>query len=100
MDNLSKGLRPTSAILLLAILSIGTFGLPFAAAQASATGANCSSITSNFNGTAIQPGNYVWFNAHIKLNSPTADGLIIYFTNQEITSPGVPGGVLYVPDGQ
>jgi len=71
--------------------------MPAATAQ---TGANCTSITSNFNGTAIAPGNYVWFNAHIKLNSPTADGLIIYFTNQEITSPGVPGGVLYVPDGQ
>jgi hypothetical protein len=100
MNELTKSPRPTSVILLLAVLATGTFGLPLGAAQSNQSGSNCTSIASNFNGTAIQPGNYVWFNAHIKLNSPAADGLVIYFTNQEITSPGVPGRVLYVPDGQ
>ena len=43
-----------------------------------------SYISSNFNGTAIAGGNYIWFNAI--LNPPTLTAPItFYFVNQTIT---------------
>jgi hypothetical protein len=46
-----------------------------------------TSIRSNFNGTAINAGNYIWFTSVLKPSGlPTNQPVTIHFTNQSITS--------------
>jgi len=44
-----------------------------------------SSINSNFNGTAIAAGRYIWFNAVFSYSGPTATNVVIRCENQTIT---------------
>jgi len=44
-----------------------------------------STTTTNFNGSAIPAGKYIWFNSHFKATGIT-DGTIITITDQTITS--------------
>ena len=44
-----------------------------------------STTTSNFNGSAIPAGKYIWFNAHFKATGIT-DGTVLTITDQTITS--------------
>src|SRR5262249_34596086 len=46
--------------------------------------ATTSSITSNFNGTSIQPSNYIWFNANFSA-SGIQDGTTISFSSSTIS---------------
>jgi hypothetical protein len=51
-----------------------------------------TSIVSNFNGTPIAGGNYIWFSSVLELKSPTPSStLTIHFTGQTITFT-VPSG--------
>ncbi|MGI8989453.1 MAG: hypothetical protein ACR2I2_07695 [Bryobacteraceae bacterium] len=62
----------------------------------------CSSqteISSNFNGTSIPAGTYIWFNSHIKVSGAT-QGTTIYFHNQNIKFTANQAYDLFVPDGQ
>jgi hypothetical protein len=46
-----------------------------------------TSITSNFNGTPIRAGNYIWFTSVLKAHGLPANQVVtIHFTNQSITS--------------
>ena len=46
-----------------------------------------TSISSNFNGTPINAGNYIWFTSVLKAHGlPTNQVVTIHFTNQSITS--------------
>jgi hypothetical protein len=47
--------------------------------QASATN------SSNFNGTSVPAGSYIWFNAHFKANNVPQNGVTIDFTNGNIS---------------
>jgi Kelch motif len=55
-----------------------------------------TSITSNFNGTPIHSGNYIWFTSVLKPDHLPSTAVTITFTNQTITSPNF--GPLSVPD--
>jgi hypothetical protein len=59
-----------------------------------------NSIASNFNGTAIPGGDFIWFNSHLNA-SGVSNGATITFTNQTITL-GANGkyGTFQIPDGQ
>lgn len=64
----------------------------------------CSSQSqnpSNFNGTTINPGTYIWFNSNFKgLNIPSS-GATLYFSNQTITfNAGGQNYTLPVPNAQ
>ena len=60
--------------------------LLFAATSALAWPNRCTSaISSNFNGTAIAAGDYVWFNAVFKVNGLGSEPATIVFTNASIT---------------
>ena len=55
-----------------------------------------TSITANFNGTAINAGNYIWFNEVLRPSGlPANHSVTIRFTNQTITSSAF---TLSVPD--
>jgi hypothetical protein len=82
---------------LFPLLVAALAGATILTAQASSP-PNCSSIASNFNGTSIQQGNWIWFNAHIAFKGTVSDGMKIYFTGQTLTSPAF--GTLSVPDGE
>ena len=43
-------------------------------------------ITSNFNGTPIHAGNYIWFTSVLKPSGLGSNPVTIHFTNQTITS--------------
>jgi len=44
-----------------------------------------TTISSNFNGTSIQAGNYIWFNANFKTSGIPASGATIFFNNSTIS---------------
>ena len=55
-----------------------------------------SSNSSNFNGTTINPGSYIWYNAHLTTNDPGMEGSL-FLLNQTVTHQ--PSGVVYnLPD--
>ena len=61
-----------------------------------------SSNQSNFNGTGIPVGDYIWFNSAFKASGIPTNGTTLYFTNSTITfsdSNGTPYTVP-VPNGQ
>ena len=47
-----------------------------------------SNITSNFNGTPITPGNWIWFNANFTAKGIPSTGATITFTNSTISVTG------------
>jgi hypothetical protein len=49
--------------------------------------------SSNFNGTSVPAGSYIWFNAHFKANNVPSSGTIIDFTNGNISFTA--GGTSY-----
>ena len=44
-----------------------------------------TSIQSNFNGTAIQAGSFIWFNSVLKVNGLGSNPVTLHFTNQVIS---------------
>jgi len=48
---------------------------------------------SNFNGTSVPEGTYIWFNAHFKANNVPSNGVTIDFTNGNISFTA--GGTSY-----
>ena len=60
------------------------------------SGSQASSIASNFNGTKIAASDTLWFNAHISVQGVGANGAIIHFTGQSVTSKAFTAAV---PDG-
>ena len=70
----------------MALTSILT--LLLIASPAPVFAATSSSISSNFNGTPISGGDYIWFNSVLKLTSPTtiSSPFTITVTGQTITS--------------
>ena len=77
---LQKG-RVTALIL---ILVLGAF---VQKAEAGSTGcSNSSTISSNFNGTSISGGNYIWFSSVISISGSASYPLTITFSNQSISS--------------
>ena len=71
---------------------------------AAAARAQSTSISSNFNGTAVTSPEYIWFTAHMtNLTGVPLSGGTLYFTNQTITifDSSLPGGsvALAVPNG-
>jgi hypothetical protein len=57
----------------------------FLASSAAAQICSSSSNISNFNGTAIQPGNFIWFNANFTASGIPSTGTTISFTGSTIT---------------
>jgi hypothetical protein len=72
------------------VISIALLAVTASASQASSL-TNCSSvglsstITSNFNGTAIPSGDFIWFSAVLKVSGVPSTGATIHFTNQNIS---------------
>jgi hypothetical protein len=52
-----------------------------------------ASNSSNFNGTSVPEGTYIWFNAHFKANNVPSDGVTIDFTKGNIAFTA--GGTSY-----
>jgi len=76
--------------------------LLFAATSALAHPYKCTSaIASNFNGTAIAAGDYVWFNAVLKVNGMGSTGARIFVTHASISfTANGQTYLLTVPDSQ
>jgi hypothetical protein len=55
----------------------------------------CSSITSNFNGTPIAAGNYLWLNSVLKASGLGSNPVTIFFNNATI---GTADTILHVPN--
>jgi hypothetical protein len=77
----------------LACSAVGVFLLLAASVQANTTstttavfcsGGPSSSIVSNFNGTPIGPGRFIWFSAALKVSGVPSQGAIVHFTHQNI----------------
>jgi hypothetical protein len=68
---------------------------PFLLAVARTGCHSATSISSNFNGTAISTGNYIWFNGVLKASGLGSTPVTIRFTGQTITSANF---TLSVPD--
>src|SRR5207253_9118178 len=66
---------------LCAALGLLTVGTGTAAASGSCLN---SSIASNFNGTAIPGGSYIWFNANFKVSGVSGKNVTIHFTNSTL----------------
>jgi len=88
--------RPYAIGMLIPLIFMTVAGAMPAMAAASCS-SGYTSISSNFNGTSIQGGNWIWFNAHIDLKSPSSDGLTLYFTQQTESSSRF---TLNIPDGE
>jgi hypothetical protein len=87
--------------ILASIFVLSVFSVPAVLAWGGPCTAQ-TSITSNFNGTSIHAGDYIWFNSVMKLSVPApAGGTHVYFTDQTITFKA--GGVTYTlhpPDSE
>ena len=58
-------------------------------------------INSNFNGTIIVPGTYIWFNLNFKATGIPATGATVNFTNASVTIVSKNGTFVYqIPNGQ
>jgi hypothetical protein len=57
-----------------------------------------TSITSNFNASPINSGNYIWFTSVLSPKNLGSNPVTIYFTGQTITIPTMPPITLSVPD--
>ena len=82
-------------------LSVAAAGLVLMAATVSAQ--TCpGSVTnaSNFNGTSIQPGSYVWFNANFTASGIPSTGATIFFRNSSIALTADTTYTVAVPDAR
>jgi hypothetical protein len=59
-----------------------------------------SSNTSNFNGTPIQGGDYIWFNANFTASGIPSDGATIYLDNSTISFTADKAYNLAIPNAQ
>jgi hypothetical protein len=86
---------------LVSVFALSVFSVPAVIAWGGPCAVN-TSITSNFNGTSIPAGDYIWFNSVMKLSGPApSGGTHIFFTGQTITFKA--GGVTYTlhpPDSE
>jgi hypothetical protein len=59
-------------------------------------------INSNFNGTIISPGNFIWFNLNFKASGIPSTGAQVNFTNASVTIMTPKNGTFMyaIPDGQ
>src|SRR4029077_6707934 len=72
------------------VISIALLAVTASASQASSasfcsSGGQSSTITSNFNGTEIPSGSFIWFSAVLKVSGVPSTGATIHFTNQNIS---------------
>jgi hypothetical protein len=72
-------MKPSSIILLISTAML------FASSATAQTCPSSSTNISNFNGTPIQPGNFIWFNANFTASGIPSTGATISFTNSTIT---------------
>lgn len=89
-------LRAAAAITLLS-------GTAVLLQSGSAPGTTCSgsgSISSNFNGTRIDAGNYIWFNANFSASGIPATGATLYFSGGTVTFKADQVYQLGVPNAQ
>jgi hypothetical protein len=78
------------ALILITLLALATFvgkgHIPTAEAQGIACTPNPTSIQSNFNGTAIPGGHFIWFSSVLKVQGlPSGQSATVFFENQAIT---------------
>ena len=59
-----------------------------------------SANTSNFNGTAIEPGSFIWFNANFTASGIPSTGATISFTSSTITFTADQPYIVNVPNAQ
>jgi hypothetical protein len=86
---------------LLAVLVTLGAGLPLHAVSIS--GPRCIAQTanaSNFNGTPIQGGSYIWFNANLKASGIPSTGAKVFFRNSTIQFAADQTYSLFVPNAQ
>ena len=88
----SRTLATGAVILLLAVAWVVGPGARTAWAQGSNpscgdSSGTFSSIQSNFNGTYIHAGNWIWFTAVMKVQNSGNQPVILYFRHQNISSP-------------
>jgi hypothetical protein len=105
LPEVSRGPRSHLEMLMMKRFAIGTLvgvGLTLFASVAAAQSCSQSINISNFNGTPIQPGSFVWFNANFSASGVPSTGASIYFSSSTITftdSIGQPY-TLNVPNGR
>ncbi len=78
------------ALILLTLLALATFvgkgHIPTAEAQGLPCVPNPTSIQSNFNGTPIPAGDFIWFSSVLKVQGlPSGQTATVFFENQAIT---------------
>ena len=76
---------------LVAVLVVGTLGVLTSTVSAATSCLN-STIASNFNGTSIPGGSYIWFNANFKASGVSGKEVTIHFTS---TIKFSAGGIAY-----
>src|SRR5579863_2763570 len=79
-----RNLRSTPVRMTALLFALATLMAAFVAAPAFAAN-DVSSIQSNFNGTPIAGGNYIWFTSVCKVNGVGASPVTIQVINQTIT---------------
>ena len=79
---------------------IGLLLLPIASFAVSRTGCSASTNTSNFNGTSIEPGSFIWFNANFTASGIPSTGATIYVTGSTITFTADQTYTVAVPNAQ
>ena len=57
------------------------------ALAAGSCSAGPSSITTNFNGTAVAAGSYIWFNSHMKVTNQPASGSFTVRVDSAVVDP-------------
>jgi hypothetical protein len=92
-----------ATILCLSLMMVfGQIGAVHAASPDSSCAPDqTDTTTSNFNGSSIAAGNYVWFNAVLSIGKPSSD-TTVYFTSQQIVITPQSGSpiTLNPPDAQ
>lgn len=88
-------MRHSSVSLILS----GTW-LLFATCAAAQSNCSPSTDTSNFNGTSIQPGSFIWFNANFTASGIPSTGATIFFNASTITFTADQTYTVDVPNSQ
>jgi hypothetical protein len=95
-----SGTRIALRFAVAALIVSGAATLLYSGASA---GPKCSAqaaIASNFNGTPIEGGNYIWFNANLSAASIPRTGATVYFSNSTIQFTADQPYNLSVPNAQ
>jgi hypothetical protein len=74
----------TAGLIAVVLLAVSASASQASSAQFCSSSAGSSTITSNFNGTPIAAGRFIWFSAVMKVSGVPAQGATIRFTNQNI----------------